>query len=95
MVRDLKTIARNYNQLAMELKLHNYTIQEIVDRHDGNHWNGLHNVLSEWLMWNYDHKKHGTPNRAWIVEAVESINAQLASKLKKKYLHCEEDTDIK
>ena len=85
-VKDLKTIARHYGQLAMELKLHDYTKEEIEDRHRGKHWNGLYDVLSEWLRWNYDHGKHGTPNRAWIVEAVESINSQLASKLKKKYL---------
>ena len=85
-VKDLKTIARHYGQLAMELKLRAYTKEEIEDRHEGKHWNGLYDVLSEWLRWNYDHERHGTPNRAWIVEAVNSINSQLASELKKNYL---------
>ena len=85
-MKDLKIIACDYNQLAIGLKLRDHTVREIVDRHGGKHWNGLYNVLSEWLMWNYNHEKHGTPNRAWIVEAVESINSQLAHTLKEKYI---------
>ena len=81
----METIAVYYKRLGVGLKLRDHTVQEIEDRYDGKHWKGLYDVLSEWLRWNYDHERHGTPNRAWIVEAVESINPQLAHTLKEKY----------
>ena len=72
MVGDL---AAEWELLAIRLGLRESTIKCTKADNPGNCRKCLYEILFEWLRWNYDYDKFGTPSWRILAKAVKPLNA--------------------
>ena len=84
-MRELDGLESNYYTIGLHLHLRPGKVQEIQTNNPHNANTALGQVVTQWLMMNFDHSKFGRPSWRMLVEAVCTVDLERAQIIAKKY----------
>ena len=77
-LKELSGLEFEYYTLGIHLGLPPGKVKEVKENNPHNCNTALGQVISEWLMMNYEHNKVGKPSWRLLVEAVSTVNLEQA-----------------